>query len=107
MSKPLNPEKRKSDPSNPEYAMEYSNYMMELNSWLSAKDNWEENGQRVYSIILQHFHTTLELKISEKTGWISVRDSREMVGLLKLIKKITHNQDETKHAVMSVVECEL
>ena len=30
-----------------------------------------------------------------------------MVGLLKLIKNITHNQDETKHAAMSVVECNL
>ena len=95
ISKPLNPEKRKSDPSNPEYVMEYSNYMMDSKSWFSAKENWEENGQRVYSLILQHSHPTLELKISEQTGRISVRDSRAM------------DQYETKHAAMSVVEYNL
>ena len=30
-----------------------------------------------------------------------------MVGLLKLIRNITHNKDETKHVAMSVVECDL
>ena len=87
--------------------MECSDYMMESKSWLAVKYNWEENGQRVYSLILHHCHPTLELKISEHTGWILVRDSGDMVGLLKLIRNITHNQDETKHADMSVVECDL
>ena len=30
-----------------------------------------------------------------------------MVGLLKMIRNITHNQDETKHSAMPVVECDL
>ena len=36
-----------------------------------------------------------------------VRNSCDMVGLLKLIRNITHNQDEKKHADKSVVECDL
>ena len=54
IAKPVNPEKGKRYPSNPDYAMECSEYMMESKSWLSAKENWEGNGQRVYSLILQH-----------------------------------------------------
>ena len=50
--------------------------------------------------MLQQYQPILELKSSEQTGWISVRDSSDMVVLLKLIRKITHNQDETKHAAM-------
>ena len=46
-------------------------------------------------------------KISKQIGWLLVRDSRDMVGLLKLIRNITHNQDETNHDSMSVVECNL
>ena len=38
---------------------------------------------------------------------ILVRNSCDMVGLLKLIRNITHNQDEKKHADKSVVECDL
>ena len=83
--------------------MEYPDYMMESKSWLAAKENWEENGQRVYSLILQNCHPTLELKISEQTGWISVRDSCDMVVLLKLISNITHNQYGTNHTAMLVV----
>ena len=84
--------------------MECSDYMMNSKSWLASKEKWEENGKRVYSLILQHCHPTLELKIPEQTGWILVCNYRDMVGLLKLIRNITHNQDETNHAAMSVVE---
>ena len=107
IAKLVNPEKGKREPSDPDYAMECSNYIMESKSWLPAKENREGNGQRVNSLILQHCQPTLELKISEQTEWILVRDSRDMTSLLKLIRNIIHNQDELKHAVMSVVECDL
>ena len=38
---------------------------------------------------------------------MSVRKYHDVIGLLKLIGNITHNQDETEHAAMSVVECDL
>ena len=63
--------------------------------------------RELYILILQHFHPPLELKISEQIWWISFRDSRDMVGLLKLIRNITNNQDEKKHAAMLVVEYDL
>ena len=77
--------------------------MMESKSWLASKDIWGGNGQRVYCLILQHCCPKLEIKISEQTGWISVRDSCDIVVLLKLISNITHNQDGTNHAAMLVV----
>ena len=37
IAKLANPEKGKREPSDPEYAMECSDYMMESKSWLAAK----------------------------------------------------------------------
>ena len=45
--------------------------------------------------------------MKEQQEWTSINQDRQMVDLLKLIRAIDQNKDETMHNVMLAVECDL
>ena len=73
----------------------------------SKKEKWEENQPRTYNLVLQHCPPKLETRITSQANWDQVQANHDDVGLLKMIRDIAHNQDESKPGLMAIIECHL
>ena len=75
--------------------MEVDDYLAEMKTYRSKKEKWEENRPRTYNLVLQHCPPKLETTITSQVNLDQVQAHRNVVGLLKMIRDIAHNQDES------------
>ena len=73
----------------------------------SGKNAWDENKGRMYHLVLQHCPLELESKLKAMSNWDSVNADRDIIGLLNLVRDITHKHDETRQGTMALVESDL
>ena len=83
----------------------------EMDLWWERRKNiqkkemaWEEVGPRNFTLLLQHCPPKVKSRLSSRPDWDTVNASRDMIGLLRLLREVARSQDETKSEVMTVVE---
>ena len=87
--------------------MEVEDYIAANKTYNTKKDKWEENRPRAYNLVLQHCPPELETRLTSQAKWKQVRENRDVVALLKMIRVIDHNHDENKPGLMAINECDL
>ena len=93
--------------SSSEFKIEVDDYLADNKFYRTKKEKWEENRPRIYNLFLQHCPPKLETRLTSQEKWDQVRANRDVVGLLKMIRDITHNHNESKPGLMAIIECDL
>ena len=58
--------------------------------------NWEENNKKTFSLLLQHSDPDITAKVESMAGWTTVKMAHDGIGLLKLLRGVTYQHDESK-----------
>jgi hypothetical protein len=93
---------RTKDASKIKFDMEI--YMIHYRSWMTDNLAWKTNRSRIYVLVLMHYPPDLEEVLKTLSTWNAVRDDQDVIGLLKLICNVAHNQTEAKQTTMGFVE---
>jgi len=83
---------------------EFEMYMLKMKDWMEDTKNWETCKARVYALILVHCPPDLEEILKTMSPWPTVRDGRDAIGLLNMVRDVAHDQTEAKQTVMGFVE---
>ena len=57
--------------------------------------------------MLQHCPPELKTRLTSQENWDQVRVDRDVVGLLKIIRDIAHDHDESKLGLMAIIEYDM
>ena len=68
---------------------------------------WKENKSRMYNIVLCQCPKDLDTQLQSLSTWSSINSDKDVVGLLKLIRDVTHKHDETQQGTMALVESDM
>ena len=93
--------------NDPMFNMEAEDYIVEMKTYQAKKDKWGENQPRAYSLVLQHCPPELETRLTSPSNWDQVWVDRDVVGLLKMIRVITHNHGKSKLGLVAIIECDM
>ena len=91
------------DKDNPMFKMEVKDYIVAMKTYQAKKDRWDENQPRAHNLILQYCPPELEIRLISQANWDQVRMDRDVLGLLKMIRDITHNHGKSKLDVMAII----
>ena len=90
------------------------NYSMEISTWIedvkvvnAKKRDWEENGPKLYNLLLQHCPKTVIIKLQGQPDYEANTVSRDPVKLLVMLRDMAHNHDSTKDETMAIVESDM
>ena len=78
-----------------DHKIDAAEYTEELKGHNTDKSEWEDNGPRIFNLILVHCPTTLITKMEAQPGYDDCKDNQDIAALLKLIRDITHEHDTT------------
>ena len=90
-----------------EFEMDVMEYKDDFVCHSSGKTAWDKNKGRMYHLVLQHCPKELEGKLKAMSSWDSVNATRNVIGLLCLVRDVTHKHDETRQGTMALVESDL
>ena len=68
---------------------------------------WKENKSRMYNIVLCQCPKDLDTQLQSLSTWSTINLEKDVVGLLKLIRDVTHKHDETQQGTMALVESDM
>ena len=60
------------------------------------KREWEDNGPKLYNLILQQCPPARVLNIVRQPGWEPCHDQRDVIKLLQMFHTLTHKRDTKK-----------
>ena len=86
------------------YAMETQIYIIDMKEYKTKTNSWEELNAQIYNLCLQHCPPVLELVLKANSRWEKISCDQNGIGLLLVIRDITHKQDENMQSTMSYVE---
>ena len=95
------------DKDDPMFKMEVKDYIVAMKTYQAKKDKCDENQPRAYNLVLQHCPPELKTRLTSQANWDQVWVDRDVVGLLKIIRDIAHNHDESKLGLMAIIECDM
>ena len=67
------------------------------------KATWASNNQVIFNLFLSHCSPEMETKLQGMKTWSEINETQDGLKLIKLIRNITHNRDETAQAMLDVV----
>ena len=73
----------------------------------AKKRDWEENGPKLYNLIIQHYPKTAIMKLQGQPEYKQNTVSRDPVKLLTMLRDMAHNHDLTKDETMAIVESDM
>ena len=83
---------------------EFEMYLLKMKDWMEVTKNWETCKARVYTLILVHCPPDLEEILKTMSPWPTVRDGRDAMGLLRMVRDVAHGQTKAKHTVIGFME---
>ena len=81
------------DMSDAEYAMETQIYIIDMKEYKIKRNAWEELNANICNIFLQHCPPVLESVLKANSRWGNISCDQNEIGLLLVIRDITHKQD--------------
>ena len=91
--------------------------MAQIKAWMTWEANmkkvienrqgWEETKVKIFQLIMQHVHPKLEERLKTSVGWEAIKTDDDVVGVMGLIRKLTHSSDDSKQGTVALVEHQL
>ena len=81
------------------FVKEYDNYMREERQWKI------DNGKH-YNLVLQHYDHGLKEDLKTLERWRKTEEDQDLVGILTMIRDLTHGLKQKKFGMIAIVECE-
>ena len=94
----------KSDPPTVAEIKAWTIWEAALKKHIEAQQTWEDTKVKLFGLIRQHMHPNLEDKIKTSTGWDTIEEIDNVVGLMILIRKYTHDYNEATHGTANLVK---
>ena len=71
---------------------------------MREEEEWETCYAKIYNLLLIHCPLDLEEVLKTMTNWDSVRASEDTMGLLAMIRNVSHDKTGTKQTVMLFIK---
>lgn len=84
--------------------MEYTKHIKVRNAYVHE---WEDNGPRLFNLILHHCPPTLVLKMEGQQQYENCKDYQDPVALLVILRDVTHKHDATNNSAMAIVKSDM
>ena len=84
--------------------METDVYMLHYKNWIEESRHWKIKRSRLYALILMHCPPDLEEILRTMSAWTAVSNGYNVIGLLKMVHDVAHDQTEAKQTVMGFVQ---
>ena len=86
------------------FNFEMKKYMIKWKSWALKNDSWTEINGMIYNLVLQHVPDVLESLLKSQTKWDRVSGEMDGVGILMMLRNITHKHDSLVQSTLSYVK---
>ena len=83
---------------------EFEEYKEELKVHKQDQRHNKEADMRMYALVLQHCVPEVEAALKGLSAWTEVKNESSCMKLLKLVRDLTHEHDETKQSTMALVK---
>ena len=81
-------------------------YLSEKKEVAKLRATWENNNQIIFNLFLSHCTPEMETKLQGMDSWSTVDLEQDGLGLISLIRDVTHNRDESAQAVLDMVRAD-
>ena len=78
--------------------------MIRYKSWVDKDTSWEQVSNIIYNLVLSHLPKVLELLLKSQTKWDKVLSEIDGVGILLMLRNITHKYDRSVQSTLSYVK---
>ena len=78
--------------------------MIKWKSWALKNGSWTEINGMIYNFVLQHVPDMLESLLKSQTKWDKVSGEMDGVGILTMLRDITHKYDSLVQSTLSYVK---
>jgi hypothetical protein len=75
-----------------------------FNKYNKEKDAWEEVKGKAYHLVLSHCHPEVRARLEGLADWPTTSQDKNVIALLRGIRAIAHQNDDTKPGAMQYVE---
>ena len=79
----------------------------DVKTYKRAEENWKKANAKCCSLVLQHCSKDFKERLKSLSDCDKVREDQDVISLLKLVRDITHNDNETKQGTMAIVNLDL
>ena len=84
--------------------METDVYMLHYKVWVGEDLAWKINRSRLYTLVMMHCPPDLKEVLKTMSVWNAVSEAHNVIGLLKMVHNVAHDQTEARQSVMRFVE---
>ena len=89
------------------YSVEIANYTEDQKEARTEECNWNENGTKLWNLILSHFPMQVTLKLEAQPGYNEHALRRDPIQLLELLRNVAQSFDAIKNEIMAIVESDV
>ena len=68
---------------------------------------WATNSAKMYHIVMQHRSSEMKERLQALQDWPRIKADKDVLKLIRSIKSISHQHDETKQGTMALVESDI
>ena len=87
-----------------DWKLDLHEYTVLKTKWIKDTEDWKEESDRVYHLVLTHCPPELEAKLPNHLKWAGGKSAQNFIDLLLMIRNITHDMNETKQETTTLVE---
>ena len=91
---------------NIDYSIKTDKYKRKMARYEAQTDVWADNNVNGYALVLQHCPDELETERRNQEAWAVIKDARNVVDLLILIRDLQYNKFDWKRSIMATVEAD-
>ena len=86
------------------FKFEMEKHLIKWKSWDLKNDSWTEINGMIYNLVLQHVPDVLESLLKSQIKWVRVSGEMDGVGILTMLRDITHKHDTSVQSTLSYVK---
>jgi hypothetical protein len=75
-----------------------------FNKYNKEKDAWEEVKGKAYHLVLSHCHPEVRARLEGLADWPTTSQDKNVIALLRGVRAIAHQNDDTTPGAMQYVE---
>ena len=66
---------------------------------------WKADDRKIHNIVLKHYNQGLKWELKTLNKWRKTEEDQDSVGILTIIRDLTHGLKQKKFGTMAIVEC--
>jgi hypothetical protein len=102
-----NPENSKNNPmvDAEDWRLTMNVYMKKYDNYMRDERQWKIDDRKIYNLVLQHCDHGLKEELKTLDRWRKTKEEQDSVGILTMIRDLTHGLRQKKFGTMAIVEC--